>query len=174
MVWPWTMKNSSWFHDFKRVRLVWGITSRKKELVFVRSWPVANIINKKHNILGILIPYFTRKIWNKNTQYVVLFIYNIGFWTQVTNKRRSWNMFSPKTCFRHFLAFDLTSSVTDWSRTLSLYSNRFVLLRAARSFFREAQAQSQLKRHRGLYQLPPHVCRGKWPKWPCRRRLAHV
>ena len=60
----------------------------------VRAWPGAalsaghcpldvgtevNIINKKHDILGIFIPYFTRKIWNKNTQYVVIFIYNIGF-----------------------------------------------------------------------------------------------
>ena len=32
----------------------------------------ANIIKKKDKLLGRFIPYFTRKIWNKNTQYVVL------------------------------------------------------------------------------------------------------
>ena len=32
----------------------------------------ANIIKKKDKLLGRLIPYFTCKIWNKNTQYVVL------------------------------------------------------------------------------------------------------
>ena len=30
------------------------------------------IIKKKDKLLGRLIPYFTCKIWNKNTQYVVL------------------------------------------------------------------------------------------------------
>ena len=28
--------------------------------------------------MGIFIPYFTCKTWNKNTQYVVRFIHNIG------------------------------------------------------------------------------------------------
>ena len=33
----------------------------------------------KHDVLGIFIPYFTRKIWNKTTQKFVFFLYNIGF-----------------------------------------------------------------------------------------------
>ena len=37
----------------------------------------ANIIKKKDKLLGRFIPYFTCKIWNKNTQYVVLFKHDI-------------------------------------------------------------------------------------------------
>ena len=37
----------------------------------------ANIIKKKDKLLGRFIPYFTCKIWNKDTQYVVLFKQNI-------------------------------------------------------------------------------------------------
>ena len=37
--------------------------------------------------------------------------------------------------FRHFSALDLTSEVTGWPRTLSLYINLFVSRRATRSFF---------------------------------------
>ena len=39
--------------------------------------PEANIIKKKDKLLGRFIPYFTCKIWNKNTQYVVLFKHDI-------------------------------------------------------------------------------------------------
>ena len=60
--------------------------------------------------------------------------------------------------FRHFSALDLTSEVTGWPRTLSLYINLFVSRRATRSFFREALAQSGAKRQGGLYQPPPPPC----------------
>ena len=48
--------------------------------ILVSCWfgPEANIINEKHDILGIFIPCFRCKIWDKNTQYIVLCIYNIG------------------------------------------------------------------------------------------------
>ena len=39
--------------------------------------PEANIIKKKDKLLGRFIPYFTCKIWNKDTQYVVLFKHDI-------------------------------------------------------------------------------------------------
>ena len=42
---------------------------------------------------------------------------------------------SAITGFRHFSALDLTSEVTGWPRTLSLYINLFVSRRATRSFF---------------------------------------
>ena len=55
-------------------------------------------------------------------------------------------------------------------RGLSLYTNRFVSLRATRSFFfREALAQSGVKRHGG--RTP--VCRVEWndAKWPVPARV---
>ena len=39
--------------------------------------PEANIINKKDKLLGRFIPYLTCKIWNKDTQYVVLFKHDV-------------------------------------------------------------------------------------------------
>ena len=85
-------------------------------------------------------------------------------------------MFSPKTCFLHFWAFNLNSSVTDWPKTLSLYTNRFAPWPAARSFFflRSSSSIRGGETAPRLAQPPPQVCRGKWPKWPCRRELTHV
>ena len=37
----------------------------------------ANIIKKKDKLLGRFIPYFTCKVWNIDTQYVVLFKHDI-------------------------------------------------------------------------------------------------
>ena len=72
------------------------------------------------------------------------------------------------TGFRHFSALDLTSEVTGWPRTLSLYINLFVSWRATCSFFREALAQSGAKRQGGV--VPPLVpC--KDAKWPAPARV---
>ena len=58
--------------------------------------------------------------------------------------------------FSSILALDLTSEVTGWPRTLSLYINLFVSRRATRSFFfREALAQSGAKRQWGVVPTPP-------------------
>ena len=59
---------------------------------------------------------------------------------------------SAITGFRHFSALDLTSEVTGWPRTLSLYINLFVSRRATHSFF--------------------PLCRGKMRNGLCRRGLT--
>ena len=77
---------------------------------------------------------------------------------------------SAITGFRHFSALDLTSEITGWPRTLSLYTNRFVSQRATRSFFREALAQSGAKRQGAVVPPPPPV---PWrdAKWPVPARV---
>ena len=66
---------------------------------------------------------------------------------------------SAITGFRHFPAFDLTSEVSDWPRTLSLYINLFVSRRATCSFFRAKLYlnQGRNKQGGGSYQPPPIV-----------------
>ena len=76
---------------------------------------------------------------------------------------------SAITGFRHFSALDLTSEVTGWPRTLSLYINVFVSRRATRSFFREPLAQSGAKPQRGSYQPP--LVPWKDAKWPVPERV---
>ena len=72
--------------------------------------------------------------------------------------------------FSSISALDLTSEVTGWPRTLSLYINLFVSRRATRSFFREALAQSGAKRQGGGSYQPP-LCRGRMRNGLCWRGL---
>ena len=61
--------------------------------------------------------------------------------------------------FRHFSALDLTSEVTGWPRTLSLYINLFVSRRATRSFFPRSSSSIRGETARGgSYQPPPPPC----------------
>ena len=53
----------------------------------------------------------------------------------------------------------MTSEVTSWPRTLSLYTTRVLSRRATRSFFREALTQSGARLHGG--RTNPPVCRGR-------------
>ena len=74
--------------------------------------------------------------------------------------------------FSSISALDLTSEVTGWPRTLSLYINLFVSRRATRSFFfREALAQSGAKR-KGRTTPPPPLCCGRMRNGLCRRGLT--
>ena len=95
-------------------------------------------------------------------------------WSHVPNKRRLWNVFSPKMCFRRFWAFDLTLSATGWPRTLSLYTNRFVSWRAARSFLPQSSRSIRGETTRGFVPTPSPRCPWKWPKWPCHWGLAQI
>ena len=70
--------------------------------------------------------------------------------------------------FRHYSALDLTSEVTGWPRTLSLYINLFVSRRAARSFFPRSSSSIRGETARGV--VPP-LCRGKMRNGLCRRGL---
>ena len=106
------MKIFSWFHDFKRIKLVWGINSRN----------------------GIFCQKLT--------------------WSHVPNKGRSWNVFSPKTCFWHFLGFWSYLIGHQLPRTSSLYTNRFISWRTSRSFFPRSSSSIRGERAQGLYQPP--------------------
>ena len=71
--------------------------------------------------------------------------------------------------FRHFSALDLTSEVTRWPRTLSLYINLFVSRGATRSFFSRSSSSIRGETARGSYQPP--LCRGRMRNGMCRRGL---
>ena len=75
-------------------------------------------------------------------------------WSHVPNKRRLWNVSSPKMCFRRFWAFDLTLSATGRLRTLSLYTNRFVSWRAVRSFLPQSSSSIRGKTDTGVCTNP--------------------
>ena len=57
--------------------------------------------------------------------------------------------------FSSILALDLTSEVTDWPRTLSLYINLFVSRRATRSFFPRSSSSIRGETARGGRTNPP-------------------
>ena len=72
------------------------------------------------------------------------------------------------TDFLHFSALDLTSEVTGWPRTLSLYINLFVSPRATRSFFPRSSSSIRGETARGsLTPLVPW----KDAKWPVPARV---
>ena len=77
---------------------------------------------------------------------------------------------SAVTGFRHFSSLDLTSEVTGWPGTLSLYTNLFVSRRATRSFFPRSSSSIRGETARGSYQ-PPLLCRGRMRNGLCRRGL---
>ena len=72
--------------------------------------------------------------------------------------------------FRHFSALDLTSEVTGWPRTLSLYINLFVSRRATRSFFPRSSSSIRGETARGGSYQPPLVP-WKDAKWPVPARV---
>ena len=75
--------------------------------------------------------------------------------------------------FRHFSALDLTSEVTGWPRTLSLYINLFVSRRATRSFFPRSSSSIRGETARGGRTNPP-LCRGRMRNGLCRRGLNGI
>ena len=86
---------------------------------------------------------------------------------------------SPIKGFRHFSALDMTSEVSGWPRTLSLYIFKYILFVSRRAthsfFFREALAQSGAKQHGGSYQPPPPpLCHGRMRNGLRRRGLTRV
>ena len=74
--------------------------------------------------------------------------------------------------FRYFSALDLTSEVTSWPRTLSLYINSSSRGELHARFFRETLAQSGAKRQGESYQPP--LCRGRMRNGLCRRGLTRA
>ena len=72
------------------------------------------------------------------------------------------------TAFRHFSALDLTSEVTGWPRTLSLYIYLFISRRATRSFFPRSSSSIRGETARGVSYPPPPLCRNGL----CRRGLT--
>ena len=75
--------------------------------------------------------------------------------------------------FRHFSALDLTSEVTGWPRTLSLYINLFVSRRATRSFFPRSSSSIRSETARGGGRTNPPLCRGRMRNGLCRRGLKY-
>ena len=76
--------------------------------------------------------------------------------------------------FRHFSALDLTSEVTGWPRTLSLYINLFVSRRATRSFFPRSSSSIRGETARGgRTNPPPPLVPWKDAKWPVPARVKH-
>ena len=75
---------------------------------------------------------------------------------------------SAITGFRHFSALDLTSEVTGWPRTLSLYINLFVSRRATCSFF---SAMLQLNQGRNGKGGRTPLVPWKDAKWPVPARV---
>ena len=73
--------------------------------------------------------------------------------------------------FRYFSALDLTSEVTGWPRTLSLYTNRSVSRRARRSFFPRSSSSIRGETASGVVPTPPPLCRGRMQNGLCRRGL---
>ena len=70
---------------------------------------------------------------------------------------------SAKRGFGQFWAFwpDLTSEVTGWPRTSSLYINRIVSWRTTRSFVPRSSSSLRGETARGVHTMNPHLCREK-------------
>ena len=78
---------------------------------------------------------------------------------------------SAITGFRHFSALDLSSEVTGWPRTLSLYINLFVAQRATCSFFFPRSSSSiRSETASGVVPIGPLVP-WKDAKWPVPARI---
>ena len=60
--------------------------------------------------------------------------------------------------FSSISALDLTSEVTGWPRTLSLYINLFVSRRATRSFLPRSSSSISCETARGVVPTPPPPC----------------
>ena len=60
--------------------------------------------------------------------------------------------------FSSISALDLTSEVTGWPKTLSLYINLFVSRRATRSFFPRSSSSIRGETARGVVPTPPLPC----------------
>ena len=74
--------------------------------------------------------------------------------------------------FSSISALDLTSEVTGWPRTLSLYINLFVSRQATRSFFPRSSSSIRDETARGVVPTPPPpLCRGRMRNGLCRRGL---
>ena len=74
--------------------------------------------------------------------------------------------------FRHFSALDLTSEVTGWPRTSSLYINLFVSRRATRSFFPRSSSSIRGETARGGGRTNPYpLVPWKDAKWPVPARV---
>ena len=67
---------------------------------------------------------------------------------------------SAFTGFRHLSALDLTSEVTGWSWTLSLYINLFVSRRATYSSFPRSSSSIRGETARGVVSPPPCAVEG--------------
>ena len=75
--------------------------------------------------------------------------------------------------FSSISALDLTSEVTGWPRTLSLYINLFVSRRATHSFFPRSSSSIRGETANGKrsYQPPPPLVAWKDAKWPVPARV---
>ena len=79
---------------------------------------------------------------------------------------------SAITGFRHFSALDLTSEVTGWPKTFSLYINLFVSRLATRSFFPRSSSSIRGETARGVVPTPPPLpVPWKDAKWPVPARV---
>ena len=172
------------FADFFRVLLPskvnWGADSdsdihfalRRLEM---RSWNHRVIKGQwRHMARKWFFEFLTRKIIYGHSKTIV---------TCSTRRKEHagcWNFalapseakLSATTGFRHFSALDLTSEVTGWPRTLSLYINLFVSRRATRSFFPRSSSSIRGETAGGSYQPPPPLlCHGRMRNGLCRRGL---
>ena len=172
------------FADFFRVllpsRVIWGADFDSDILFALRRLEMRS---SNHRVIKGQWRHMTRFFFSNFWPQKIIHVHSTTIVTCSTRRKEHagrWHFalapseakLSAITCFRHFSALDLTSEVTGWPRTLSLYINLFVSRRVTCSFFfREALAQTGAKRQGGSYQ-PPSLCRGRMRNGLCRRGLT--
>ena len=178
----WGQMRSMTFAYFFRVLLpcevIWGADFDSDihfalRILEMRSWNHRVIKGQwRHMTRNSFFEFLTPKnyLWAFKNQRIVFYSSQGTRWTLkfCSSSIRSKVIGDPG--FSSISALDLTSEVTGWPRTLSLYINPFVLRRATRSFFFPGSSSSiRGETARGV--VPTPLVPWKDAKWPVPARV---
>ena len=166
----WGQMGSMIFADFFRVllpfKVIWGADFDSDihfalRILEMRSWNHRVIKGQwRHVTRNSFFEFVTPKNYPRSFQNHrnVFYLSQGTRWTLKFCSRSIRSKVIGDHGFSSTSALDLTSEVTGWPRTLSLYINFFVSRRATRSFFPRSSSSIRSETARGVVPTPPPPC----------------